>query len=366
MLRCLENLPGIGHLVAAGYGCAKNKDKAERAGIKATVGIILFAFNFPAEVVDELGRKVSWKLRSRGLTTRANWMRHHRGKILRNMCLPGSHQSATYHMHRKLRAVPMVEGWSRCQKLSIDLQLYGGIRFLDLRLMNDGADIWCHHNLVTCVKLRKVLECVRDFINENKSEIVFLYMTNDGKNLEWPTVNAHVNEYLSGRLIMEHQRDMLIGKSKSISLFYPPSKNIDSEKFCLESAYTSHLLYFNFTGDLIDQGKQVAVFGVPHVAYTWNKLRWRWPNKAWPKELQDDFEDSLSEMSMYPPGNNLFWYKAECTPNAAMVTRCVGGVPGLGAGRVGMRCVLACGWQDTAHSKNTPRTTPSLTVESMP
>ena len=107
-LRCLENLPGIGHLIAAGYGCVKNKDKAERAGIKATVGILFFAFNFPAEVIDELGRKVSWKLPSRGLTPRPGWMRDHRGKILRNICLPGSHQSATAKMHKKLRSVPMV------------------------------------------------------------------------------------------------------------------------------------------------------------------------------------------------------------------------------------------------------------------
>ena len=107
-----------------------------------------------------------------------------------------------------------IEGWSRCQKLGIDQQLYGGIRFLDLRLMNQGADIWCHHNLVICMKLKDVLESVRDFINDNKSEIVFLYLTNDGKHLEWPTVNALVNEYLSERLIFESQRDMLIGKHK--------------------------------------------------------------------------------------------------------------------------------------------------------
>jgi hypothetical protein len=204
-------------MVAAGYACANNKDKAERAGIKATIGILFFAINFPAEVIDELGRSVSYKLPSRGgLTPRPAWMRSQRGRILRNICLPGSHQSATYHMHQKLRAVPMVEGWSRCQKLSIDQQLYGGIRFLDLRLMSRGADIWCHHNLVICVKFKDVLESVRDFINDNRSEIVFLYLTNDGKHLEWPTVNALINEYLGTRLVFESQRDMLIGEDHII------------------------------------------------------------------------------------------------------------------------------------------------------
>ena len=82
----------------------------------------------------------------------------------------------------------------------------------------------------------------------------------------------------------------------------------------------------------MDQGRQVGIFGVPNVAYTWNKLQWRWPNKAWPKELQDDLEDTLSELSMYKP-NNIYWYKAECTPNAPMITRCIGGLPGACAAK---------------------------------
>ena len=53
VVRCLENLPGIGHMIAAMYSCCANdKDKAERAAIKATVGIMFFFVNFPAEVGD--------------------------------------------------------------------------------------------------------------------------------------------------------------------------------------------------------------------------------------------------------------------------------------------------------------------------
>ena len=63
------------------------------------------------------------------------------------------------------------------------------------------------------MKLKDVLECVRDFINDNKSEIVLLYMTNDSKHLEWAAVNVLVNEYIGDRLIFEHQRDMLIGNT---------------------------------------------------------------------------------------------------------------------------------------------------------
>lgn len=76
----------------------------------------------------------------------------------------------------------------------------------------------------------------------------------------------------------------------------------------------------------------MGIFGVPNVAYSWSRLQWRWPNKPWPRELQDDMEDTLSELSMYKP-EKMYWYKAECTPNASMVTRCIGGLPGAVAAR---------------------------------
>jgi hypothetical protein len=46
-LRCVENVPVLGHLLAAGYLAAGSKDKAERAVVKATAGIACCICNFP-------------------------------------------------------------------------------------------------------------------------------------------------------------------------------------------------------------------------------------------------------------------------------------------------------------------------------
>lgn len=93
----------------------------------------------------------------------------------------------------------------------MEQQLHGGVRFLDLRLMTHKKEIWLHHNIVVCVKLREVLTVVRDFVKENPSEIVGLYLNNDGKPLDWGTAHSLINELLGHCLIPEHMKEMKIG-----------------------------------------------------------------------------------------------------------------------------------------------------------
>lgn len=78
----------------------------------------------------------------------------------------------------------------------------------------------------------------------------------------------------------------------------------------------------------MENGKNVMIFGVPNVAYTWRCLKYHWPNKAWPSELEVDMTSKLQELSAYNR-HQYFWYKAECTPNAMAVTRNLGGLPGV-------------------------------------
>jgi len=66
------------------------------------------------------------------LTSRADWMRRHRLRTLRNICLPGSHQSATYTVESTERHLPLAIGWTRCQRYDISEQLEAGIRFIDV------------------------------------------------------------------------------------------------------------------------------------------------------------------------------------------------------------------------------------------
>ena len=78
---------------------------------------------------------------------------------------------------------------------------------------------------------------------------------------------------------------------------------------------------------MVDQGKNIIVFGMPSKSYSWGSLDYRWPNMAWPDELKQDLTETIADFHHNPP-HDLYWYKAECTPNAAMVTRCIGGLPG--------------------------------------
>ncbi len=88
-----------------------------------------------------------------------------------------------------------------------------------------------------------------------------------------------------------------------------------------------HSVSLIFTGEIVSYHKNVVVFGVPRVKYTWPGLNYRWPNKPWPTQLQEDLSSTIQELSMYNP-HYLYWYKGSCTPNAYAIVRNLGGLPG--------------------------------------
>lgn len=172
-------------------------------------------------------------------TSRPDWMRRHRQRTLRNICLPGSHQSATYRIERRLDHSPMSVGWAQCQRLDVRAQLTAGIRFLDIGLTSRGAtgssssrsrsaalpgsNIWCragddHHPVALCVRLRDVLVAVRDFVVANRSEIVAIHVTSgEGggdrrASVNWTDCQSVINEVLKDKVIPEHMREMPIGQ----------------------------------------------------------------------------------------------------------------------------------------------------------
>jgi len=82
---------------------------------------------------------IGW-LTQGALTSRPDWMRRHRLRTLRNICLPGSHQSATYTVESTARHLPLAIGWTRCQRHDIAEQLHAGIRFLDVSVTSADDD----------------------------------------------------------------------------------------------------------------------------------------------------------------------------------------------------------------------------------
>ena len=87
-------------------------------------------------------------------------------------------------------------------------------------------------------------------------------------------------------------------------------------------------------GDVVDQGRNVVICGLPDAAISWQQLQYRWPNKPSPGELEKHMRGTLGEIGLYRP-SCLFWYKAECTPSRKMYVRSVGGLTGLVAARNG-------------------------------
>ena len=213
ILRCLENIPIVGHLLAACYACSGERSRAERAGLKATAGFLMAPVNIVAEIVDEATRKRPEKLEPVLTNPRPNWMKRHRTNTLQNICLPGTHLSSSYKMASKLSRLPTVEDWCRCQHLNITEQLMEGIRFLDVRVMTHEGDIWTHADLITCMKLRDVLEKVRDFVLAHPTEIVGVHITNDKQPIDWAKCHVIIQELLRDRLIPEFMRDKPIGRS---------------------------------------------------------------------------------------------------------------------------------------------------------
>jgi len=91
---------------------------------------------------------------------------------------------------------------------------------------------------------------------------------------------------------------------------------------------------FVCVGDLVDQGRNVIVCGLPDASFSWQQLQYRWPNKASPGQLETHMRGTLQEIGLYRP-SCLFWYRAECTPSTKMYVRSVGGLTGLVAARHG-------------------------------
>jgi hypothetical protein len=88
------------------------------------------------------------------------------------------------------------------------------------------------------------------------------------------------------------------------------------------------------TGDIIDLGRNVIIYGLPEAKFSWQQLQYRWPNKSQPGHLETHMRGTMQEIGLYRP-TDLFWYRAECTPTPKMHSRSWGGILGLIAARHG-------------------------------
>lgn len=93
-------------------------------------------------------------------------------RAINELSLPGTHDSGATH------SIADVAG--KCQSLSIEDQLYIGVRFLDIRLQLVGDDLNIVHSFVDQrTDFEDTLEEIVEFIEENPSEFLFISIKED-------------------------------------------------------------------------------------------------------------------------------------------------------------------------------------------
>ena len=93
-------------------------------------------------------------------------------RAINELSLPGTHDSGATH------SIADVAG--KCQSLSIEDQLYIGVRFLDIRLQVVGGDLNIVHSFVDQrTDFSATLKNIVDFITENPTEFLFLSIKED-------------------------------------------------------------------------------------------------------------------------------------------------------------------------------------------
>ena len=124
---------------------------------------------------------------------RSNWMslisEEEGKKSLCRFSIPGTHNSGT---EKTIKG-----GVAHCQNFSIQQQLLDGIRFLDIRLKNDGENLQLYHGSENChVNFDTVLKWCRQFLEENPTETILMSVKQEESGVLIPNLNAHIQKYL--------------------------------------------------------------------------------------------------------------------------------------------------------------------------
>lgn len=136
---------------------------------------------------------------------RKNWMLNLNPEklLINDIVWPGTHDSATDRI-----GIPFISRpFAQCQSVSIYDQLVMGTRVLDIRVQ-ENRNV-CHGILVT-YGVDVVIEDVKKFLSETKSEIVILEIRTEYGHEDPPGFDAYLVDQLGEFLI--HQDDAVFGK----------------------------------------------------------------------------------------------------------------------------------------------------------
>ncbi|MCS3530846.1 phosphatidylinositol-specific phospholipase C [Chryseobacterium sp. JUb7] len=143
-----------------------------------------------------------------------NWMKYiSDDKNLAQLTIPGTHDSCTYTLNSGLLdrfsqavleeiadaltllipilgkliktmggvSIEVIKNITMCQTMDIMTQLYKGIRFLDIRLRNEGGELCTYHGgIYLRLKFQDVLDATYDFLQKHPGETIIMSINKDG------------------------------------------------------------------------------------------------------------------------------------------------------------------------------------------
>ena len=223
--------------------------------------------------------------RAVSMTKRCKWMASFHDKLLFNIIIPASHDSAAYTFKPWHPYCWIGKHWAKTQDYSIYDQLCYGIRFLDLRLTESEGLIWTSHSFL-CVPLEVCLHEIARFLLENPTEVVVVFAVRAWKMpLSWQACELAFQKSLGNSLI-----PFCMAKSE-----------------CLGDITSRH----RKNVALISEGMSI---GWPS-----SSLSYCWPNVTDPVDLKRILYDRFREKGKRCDG--FFWIKSEVTPSQAFVVK---------------------------------------------
>jgi Jacalin-like lectin domain/Phosphatidylinositol-specific phospholipase C, X domain len=243
----------------------------------------------------------------------ANWMQSINETIaeltLRDLILPGTHDSGTYDINMLSGLSPDVSpwanlmylspvigpavysGWAKAQGQNIAGQLASGIRYLDLRVASDNGKLRICHGMYSDY-LDNIIAAVGDFSAAHDQEIIVLHFQHfyDMDDALHGKLIALMRSKFGSALISRHHgvktklKDLAQAKQR-IAVIYCNDKIKDAQ------------VYPDFwTGDMIDSP---------------------WGNK----DDLADLKDYLNGVVAAPAEDKLFVLQGVLTPNATLITK---------------------------------------------
>ena len=203
-------------------------------------------------------------------------------KKLRDICIPGTHDSGTSPINVFLAPL------ARTQKLKILEQLERGARYLDLRVKTISGTWYTHHSVIKGEKLESVLDDIFHFFNPSRKEIGIIKLDIKGGDEKEDALY-----------------DLVLGKLGELAIPRPESG---------ASVKISELWNDPKQGNLIFLSKQETEPKRDKKIWGFDNINDQWPEKGVTPKLQKALEGFAEGTrpgegsdTLYAPANNQFW-----------------------------------------------------------